>query len=89
MRRCFLLKSEKINPKISEIYFAKSSIYIKNSELNKAKIALKSGLEIKPDNLMQFFNRQYFTENYLKAIKKFNEAIKLNQIFGKQLTIKV
>ena len=37
-------KAQKINPNISEIYFAKSNIYLQISQQNKAKNYLEKGL---------------------------------------------
>ena len=41
-----LNKAEQINPNISEIYFAKSNVYLKISEQTKAKIALEKGIKL-------------------------------------------
>ena len=41
-----LNKAEKINSNISEIYFAKSNIYLKISQQTKAKIALEKSIKI-------------------------------------------
>ena len=46
-----LIKAEQINSNISEIYFAKSNIYLKISKQTKAKNALKKGIKIEPNNL--------------------------------------
>ena len=46
-----LNEAQKLNPTISEIYFAKSSIYLEQSNLKKAEFALKSGLKINPANI--------------------------------------
>ena len=49
-------KAETINPNISEIYFAKSNVYLKISQTNKAKIALEKGLKIEPNNHIAIFH---------------------------------
>ena len=41
-----LNKAHKINPNVSEIYFFKSNVYLKNSQIKKAKTALENGLRI-------------------------------------------
>ena len=48
-------KAEKINSNNSEIYFAKSNIYLKISQLHNAKTNLKSGLRIDPENYNAIF----------------------------------
>ena len=45
-----LIKAEKINSNISEIYFAKSNIYLKISQQTKAKSALEKAIKIEPNN---------------------------------------
>ena len=51
-----LNKAQKLNANISEIYFAKSNIYLKISELENAKTALETGLKIEPNNHKAIFN---------------------------------
>ena len=50
-----LNKAEKINSKISEIYFAKSNIYLNISQIQKAENALKQGLKLEPNNYKAIF----------------------------------
>ncbi len=50
-----LNNAQKINPKMGEIYFAKSSIYLKQSKLKEAKISLLSGIKILPENFKAIF----------------------------------
>ena len=50
-----LNKAQKINPNISQIYFAKSDIYLKISQLENAKSALEAGLRIDSDNYTAIF----------------------------------
>ena len=67
-----LNKAQKINSNLSEIYFAKSNIYLQISELQNAKAALETGLSIAPDNhraIFQFGNVLLMEKNYLEAIK--------------------
>ena len=45
-----LNKAQKINSNISEIYFAKSNVYLKISHQTKAKNALEKGIKIEPNN---------------------------------------
>jgi len=51
-----LNKAEQINSNISEIYFAKSNVYLKIFEQTKAKVALGKGIKIEPNNTKLFFN---------------------------------
>tara|TARA_E500000331_G_scaffold126364_1_gene124001 strand:+ start:36 stop:521 length:486 start_codon:yes stop_codon:yes gene_type:complete len=50
-----LKNAQKINPKMGEIYFAKSSIYLQQSKIRKAKISLLSGIKILPKNFKAIF----------------------------------
>jgi len=74
-----LEKAQEINPRISEIYFAKSTLYLRKEKFKKAKIALETGLAIAPNNenaIFQLGNIFLIEKKYLSAINKFNEAIK-------------
>ena len=69
-----LNKAQNLNLGISEVYFAKSNIYLKISELNNAKIALKKGLKIEPNNhkaIFQLGNILLMEKNYSEAITIF------------------
>ena len=55
-----LKKAEQINSNISEIYFAKSNIYLKISQQTKAKIALEKGIKIEPGNHKAIFQLGIF-----------------------------
>ena len=48
-------KAEQINSNISEIYFAKSNVYLKISQQTKAKNALEKGIKIEPNNHKAIF----------------------------------
>ncbi len=77
-------KAQNINPNISEIYFAKSNIYLKISQQNKAKNALENGLRIEPNNhkaIFQLGNILLMEKNYFKAIKLFDRSIKIKPDF--------
>ena len=50
-----LNKAEQINSNISEIYFAKSNVYLKISQQTKAKNALEKGIKIEPNNHKAIF----------------------------------
>ena len=79
-----LNKAEKINPNISEIYFAKSNIYLKISQQKKAKSALEKGLKIEPNNhkaIFQLGNILLMEKDYLGAIKLFDKSIKIKPDF--------
>ena len=79
-----LNKAQKINPKISQIYFAKSDIYLKISQLENAKSALEAGLKIDSDNytaIFQLGNIFLIEKNYTEAIKFFEKSVKLKPNF--------
>ena len=79
-----LNEAETLNPNISEIYFAKSNIYFKISQINKAKIALEKGLKIEPNNhiaIFQLANILLMEKNYSKAIKFFDKSVKIKPDF--------
>ena len=86
-----LNKAQKINSNLSEIYFAKSNIYLQISELQNAKAALENGLSIAPDNhraIFQFGNVLLMEKNYLEAIKLFNKSIKIKPDFWQAINNK-
>ena len=77
-------EGKKINPMMSELYFAESNIYLSKENFNKAKKAIMKGLEIEPENttaIFQLGNIHLMEKNYSKAIKSFNKAIKLKKDF--------
>ena len=79
-----LNKAQNISPKNSEIYFAKSNIYLKVSQLQNAKTALKKGLNIDPNNhkaIFQLGNILLMEKNYSEAIKVFDKSIKIKPDF--------
>ena len=79
-----LNKAEQINSNISEIYFAKSNVYLKISQQKKAKSALEKGLKIEPNNhkaIFQLGNILLMEKNYLGAIKLFDKSIKIKPDF--------
>ena len=86
-----LNKAQIINSNLSEIYFAKSNIYLQISELQNAKAALETGLSIAPDNhraIFQFGNVLLMEKNYLEAIKLFNKSIKIKPDFWQAINNK-
>ena len=79
-----LEKAEQIKSNISEIYFAKSNIFFKISQLQKAKNALESGLKIEPNNhkaIFQLGNIFLLEKNYSEAIKLFDKSAKIKPDF--------
>ena len=79
-----LNNAQEINPKMGEIYLAKSSIYLKQSKIKKAKISLIMGIKILPENFRAIFqlgNVHLMEKNYEKAIKEFDKAIKIKTDF--------
>ncbi len=86
-----LIEAQKINPEISEIYFAKSSIYLKQLRLQEAKQALESGLKLEPDNhraIFQLGNIFLMKKDYFTAIKFFDSAIKIKPDFWQAINNK-
>ena len=86
-----LNNAQEINPKISEIYFAKSAIYLKQSKIKKAKISLQSGIKILPDNfnaIFQLGNIFLMEKDYRKALKEFDKAIKIKKDFWQAINNK-
>ena len=76
--------AQTINPKMGEIYFARSAIYLKQSKIKKAEISLLSGIKILPKNFKAIFqlgNIYLMEKNYEKAIEEFDKAIKIKKDF--------
>ena len=86
-----LNKAENLNSNISEIYFAKSNIYQKISQLKNAKTALETGLKIEPNNykaIFQLGNILLMEKNYSEAIKFFDKSIKIKPDFWQAINNK-
>jgi len=86
-----LNNAHKIKPKMAEIYFAKSNIYLKQSKIKKAKISLQSGVKILPKNfnaIFQLGNIYLIEKNYEKALKEFNKAIEIKKDFWQAINNK-
>ena len=86
-----LNKAQELNPKMGEIYFAKSSIYLKQSKIKEAKIALKSGLKILPESFRSIFqlgNILLMEKKYKQAIEEFDKAIKIKKDFWQAINNK-
>jgi tetratricopeptide (TPR) repeat protein len=86
-----LKNAQKINPKMGEIYFAKSTIYLKQSKIKKAKSSLLSGIKILPENFKAIFqlgNIYLMEKNYEKAIEEFDKAIKIKKDFWQAINNK-
>ena len=86
-----LNNAQKINPKMSEIYFAKGNIYLKLSEIKKAKSAFQKGIKILPENFKAIFqlgNIYLMEKNYEEAIKQFDNAIKIKKDFWQAINNK-
>ncbi len=79
-----LTNAQRINPKMSELYFAKSTIYLKQEKINKAKIALEEGIKINPNNhkaIFQLGNVFLMKKEYEKAIQEYKKAITIKADF--------
>jgi tetratricopeptide (TPR) repeat protein len=86
-----LTEAKNINSNISEIYFAESNIYMKISELKKAKTALENGLKIEPNNhraIFQLGNILLIEKNYSGAIKLFDKSIEIKPDFWQAINNK-
>ena len=86
-----LQNAEELNPYLSEIYFAKSSIYLKNLDLKNAKISLIDGLKISSNNhkaLFQLGNIYLMEKNYLSAINTFDKSVKIKADFWQAINNK-
>ena len=86
-----LNNAQKINPKKGEIYFAKGSIYLKQSKIQEAKIAYKLGIKILPENIQAIFqlgNIFLIEKNYEKAIKEFDRVIEIKPDFWQAINNK-
>jgi len=86
-----LNNAQKINPKMGEIYFTQSTIYLKQSNIKKAKISLQSGIEILPKNFKAIFqlgNIYLMEKKYNKSIKEFDKAIKVKADFWQAINNK-
>ena len=84
-------KGQKINPKMSELYFAESSIYLIEKKYKKAKESIVEGLAIKPRNpsaIFQLGNIYLIEKKYKKAIETFNESLKLDKNFWQAINNK-
>ena len=86
-----LNQAEILNSDISEIYFIKSNIYLKISQLKNAKTALENGLKIEPNNykaIFQLGNISLMEKNYSEAIKLFDKSIKIKPNFWQAINNK-
>tara|TARA_Y100001970_G_scaffold205126_1_gene249801 strand:- start:8770 stop:9630 length:861 start_codon:yes stop_codon:yes gene_type:complete len=79
-----LERGKQINPFMSELYFAESSIYVGEKNFIKAKKAIEEGLKIQPNTptaIFQLGNIYLMEFKYNKAINSFNKAIKIKTDF--------
>ena len=86
-----LNKAENINPDNSEIYFAKSNIYLKTRDLENAKTVLEKGLKIDSNNhraIFQLGNIFLMEKNYTKAIKMYDKSLKIKTDFWQAINNK-
>ena len=86
-----LNNAKEISPKIAEIYFAKSTIYLKQLKTKQARITLQSGIKIFPKNykaIFQLGNIYLMEKNFEKALKEFEKAIKIKKDFWQAINNK-
>ena len=79
-----LNNAQEIKPKMGELYFAKSAIYLKQSKIKQARTSLQSGIKILPKNfnaIFQLGNTYLIEKNYEKALEEFNKAIEIKKDF--------
>ena len=77
-------EGKKIDPKISELYFSESSIFIKQNKIKDAQKSLKKGLNLQPDNingLFQLGNLFLMEKNFKKSLNIFNETTNIKPTF--------
>ena len=77
-------EAKNIDPKMSELYFSESSIFIKQNKRKEAKNSLKKGLALKPNNvngLFQLGNLYLMEKSFAKSLKAFDKAINVNPKF--------
>jgi len=77
-------EGKKIDPKMSELYFSESSIFMKQNKIKNAQKSLKEGLNLEPDNingLFQLGNLYLMEENFIKSLNVFNEATNIKPTF--------
>ena len=77
-------KGKNIDPKMSELYFSESTIFIKQNKLKDAQKSLKKGLNLQPDNingLFQLGNLYLMEKNLKKSLNTFNEVINMKPDF--------
>ena len=77
-------EGKNIDPKMSELYFSESSIFIKQNKIKDAQKSLKKGLNLNPENingLFQLGNLYLMEKNFQKSLNTFNKAINLKPTF--------
>ena len=77
-------KGKTIDPKMSELYFSESSIFIKQNKIKDAQKSLKKGLTLQPDNingLFQLGNLYFMEKNFKQSLNIFNKAINIKPDF--------
>ena len=77
-------KGKNIDPKMSELYFSESSIFIKQNKIKDAQKSLKKGLNLQPDNINGIFqlgNLYLMEKNFKQSLNTFNEAINIKPDF--------
>ena len=86
-----LNNAQEINPKMGEIYFTKSTIYLQQSKIKEARISLQLGIKIIPENfnaIFQLGNIYLMEKNYEKALKEFDKAIEIKKDFWQAINNK-
>ena len=77
-------EAKNIDPKMSELYFSESSIFMKQNKTKEAKNSLKKALALKPNNingLFQLGNLYLMEKSFEKSLEAFNKAININPKF--------
>ena len=77
-------EGKNIDPKMSELYFSESSIFIKQNKIKDAQNSLKKGLKLNPANingLFQLGNLYLMEKDFKRSLNTFDEAIDIKPAF--------
>ena len=84
-------KGKILNPSLGELYFAESSIYLKQKKRNSAKESLIQGIKLNSTNsaaMFQLGNIFLIEKKYNKALNYFNKTIEIDPLFWQAINNK-
>ncbi len=84
-------KGKILNPSLGELYFAESSIYLKQKKRNSAKESLIQGIKFNSTNsaaMFQLGNIFLIEKKYNKALNYFNKTIEIDPLFWQAINNK-